>query len=73
MLLPNGGKLSGSHTLWRTDCEGKMACEDCVAKGWPCFTWYEGNGGELLLLPLHEQDRRRRVKAGHESRHWVNS
>ncbi|KAK0273270.1 hypothetical protein LTR35_012342 [Friedmanniomyces endolithicus] len=73
MQLPDGGKLPGGHTLWRTDCEGKMACEDCVAKGWPCFTWYEGNGGELLLLPLHEQDRRRKVKAGHENRHWVNS
>ncbi|KAK0252994.1 hypothetical protein LTS09_011904 [Friedmanniomyces endolithicus] len=72
MLLPDGGRLSGGHALWRTDFEGKVACRDCVAKGWPCFTWYEGNGGEPLLLPLHEQDRQRRVKAGRESRHWVN-
>ncbi|TKA77061.1 hypothetical protein B0A55_04402 [Friedmanniomyces simplex] len=71
--LPGRAKLSGGRTLWRTGHEGKVACQDCVAKGWPCFTWYDGNGGELLLLPLHEQDRRRKVEAGFEIRHWIDA
>ncbi|KAK0943135.1 hypothetical protein LTR29_005308 [Friedmanniomyces endolithicus] len=73
MDLPDGARLPGGLTLWRADGRGKAACRDCVANGWPCFTWYDGNGGELLLLPLHEHDRKLKVEVGFEIRYWIDA
>ncbi|KAK0270267.1 hypothetical protein LTR91_018554 [Friedmanniomyces endolithicus] len=73
MEFPGSARLAGGQTLWRADSKGKAACQDCVANGWPCFTWFDGNGGELLLLPLHEHDRRLRVEVEFEIRYWVNA
>ncbi|KAK3114612.1 hypothetical protein LTR53_006909 [Teratosphaeriaceae sp. CCFEE 6253] len=75
-VLSDDVQLCGGRTLWRRDAAGKAACRDCVAHGWPCFTWYDcgdGSGGELLLLPLHEQDRVKKVETGFEIRHWLNT
>ncbi|KAK4963202.1 hypothetical protein LTR10_000830 [Elasticomyces elasticus] len=72
----DGVKLLGGRTLWRKDVEGKAACRDCVANGWPCFTWYYPEGedeGRLLLLPLHDMDRKQKVQEGFEIRHWLNA
>ena len=70
-------QISKGGTKWRSGSEGKAACSDCVKAGRPCFTWYEGNDsgtwGELLLLPLHEQDRVKKVGDGFEIRHWLNA
>ncbi|KAK4889860.1 hypothetical protein LTR27_011373 [Elasticomyces elasticus] len=72
----DGVELLGGPTLWRKGVEGKAACRDCVANGWPCFTWYRANDeedGRLLLLPLHDLDRKQKVQEGFEIRHWLNA
>ncbi|KAK3627418.1 hypothetical protein LTR56_019219 [Elasticomyces elasticus] len=72
----DGVELLGGPTLWRKGVEGKAACRDCVANGWPCFTWYRPNKdveGRLLLLPLHDMDRKHKVQEGFEIRHWLNA
>ncbi|KAK3646583.1 hypothetical protein LTR56_000487 [Elasticomyces elasticus] len=72
----DGVELLGGPTLWRKGVEGQAACRDCVANGWPCFTWYRPNKeveGRLLLLPLHDMDRKQKVQEGFEIRHWLNA
>ncbi|KAI7218314.1 hypothetical protein KC333_g3666 [Hortaea werneckii] len=66
-MAMNGGAI----TRWREGGEGRFACADCVASRLPCLTWsprYEA----VLLLPLHERDRVRRVEEGLEIRYWLN-
>ncbi|KAI7235272.1 hypothetical protein KC330_g4378 [Hortaea werneckii] len=63
--------MGGGTTRWREGGEGRFACADCVASQLPCLSWsprYEA----VLLLPLHERDRVRRVEVGFEIRYWLN-
>ncbi|KAK3671728.1 hypothetical protein LTR78_008461 [Recurvomyces mirabilis] len=62
-------KMQGKGARWRFGCEGKYACKDCVEKRYPCFTW---DGEDFLLLPLHDDDRVRKVVEGFEIRWWLN-
>lgn len=61
------------RTNWRSGCEGKYACKDCVEENKPCFTW-DGESEGFKMLPLHEEDRDERypLKKGYEVRYWIN-
>lgn len=73
-------KLAKQRTAWRHGCEGVFACRDCVQYGRPCFVWEweeektkEWKHGEIRLLPLHSEDRKKNVVRGKsEVRHWIN-
>lgn len=62
------GRESG-RSKWRSGCEGRYACSQCVKEGKPCFVWYEN---EFRLLPLHDEDRVWPVEEHLEVRLWIN-
>lgn len=62
------GRESG-RSKWRSGCECRYACSQCVEEGKPCFVWYEN---EFRLLPLHDEDRVWPVEEDSEVRFWIN-